>query len=69
MIVYLVEVMMGESIGRLEVIGIKTNWEIAFGLIKSGQVGLITEMIVDELYPEGIGVCEHWHFGEDEDET
>ena len=64
--VYLVEKVIGK---RLEAISIKTNFEIAFGLIESDQVGLITEMIVDEVYPEGIGVCKHWHFGEDEDET
>lgn len=60
---YLVEVVLGK---RLETIAVKTNFEVAFGLIKSGQVGLITEMIVDEVYPEGIGVCNHWHFDPDE---
>ena len=50
--VYLVEKVIGK---KLEVVAIKTNFEVAFGLIKSGQVGLITEMIVDEVYPEGIG--------------
>lgn len=61
--VYLVEVVIGK---RLEAISIQTNWEKALGLITSAQVGTITEMIIDEGYPEGIGICEHWHFDPNE---
>jgi len=62
--VYLVEKAIGGK--RLEPIAIKTNFEIAFGLIESGDVGLITEMEIDEVYPEGLGACEHWHFDPNE---
>ena len=61
--VYLVEKVIGK---RLEPISIKTNFEIAFGLIESGDVGLITEMETDKVYPEGLGICEHWHFDPNE---
>jgi len=61
--VYFVEVQfaVGE---RLEPIGLKSNFEAAYGLI-GDRVGIITEMEVDKEYPEGIGICQHWHFGED----
>ena len=61
--VYLVEKVIGK---RLEPIAIKTNFEIAFGLITNVDVGLITEMEIDEVYPEGLGICEHWHFDPNE---
>lgn len=59
--VYLVQVEIDES-GRFEPIAIKTNFEVAMGLFGKDDVALITEMELDEEYPEGIGICEHWHF-------
>lgn len=51
----------------LEAISIQTNFEKAVGLV-GDSVGLITELVVDEVYPEGIGVCNHWHFDPNEGE-
>ena len=58
--VYLVEKLIGK---KMEPIAIKTNWELAWYFVNGkDDVGMITEMIVDEVYPTGIGVCRHWHF-------
>lgn len=56
--VYLVQKVIGK---RLEIIAIKTNWEIAWGLIRKDEIGIVTEMFVDKDYPEGVGICDHWH--------
>jgi hypothetical protein len=61
--VFLVEKVIGK---KLEPIAIETNWTIAFGLIKADDVGIITEMNLREVYPDGIGVCQHWHFDPNE---
>jgi hypothetical protein len=49
-----------------EALAIKTNFELAVGLI-GDRKGIITEMIIDEEYPEGVGTCNHWHFGEEDE--
>ncbi len=64
--VYIVEKMIGPGKRTMEVIALKTNWEIAYGLIGKEDTGMITEMYIDEEYPEGIGVCRHWHFDPNE---
>lgn len=61
--VFLVEKVIGK---KLEPIALKTNWTRAFYLIGRQDVGLITEMIIDEEYPEGIGECQHRHFDPNE---
>jgi len=59
MIVFLVEIVMHDD---LEPISIKNNYEEAEALLK-GKKGIITKMILNEVYPDGICVCNHWHFG------
>ena len=59
--VYLVEIVMGEGKKSLETISLKTTFTAAWDLL-GDNVGIITEIVVDEVYPEGIGICTHWHF-------
>ncbi|MBE3101250.1 MAG: hypothetical protein IMZ47_03155 [Firmicutes bacterium] len=62
--IYLVEVELVKG-QPLEPIAAKINFEMAYGLV-GGRVAIVTEMNLDEEYPNGIGVCRHWHFGEEE---
>jgi len=62
--VYLVEVELVKG-GKLEPIAVKINFELAYGLV-GGRVAIVTEIYLDEEYPDGIGGCQHWHFGEEE---
>lgn len=63
MVFYLVEVVMDD---KLEVISLQCDWPSAKKLLE-GRTGIISELNLDEVYPEGIGVCQHWHFPEEDD--
>lgn len=62
-IVYLVEEVTPRGKNSLEPISIQTDLEKAKALL-NGKEGIVTEIIVDEVYPDGIGVCDHWHIPE-----
>ena len=62
---YLVE---AEVNGSLQPISIQCDYPSAMRLAEDKK-GIVTEMELDEVYPEGLAVCEHWHFGEDKNET
>jgi len=69
--IYLVEVQICPGDKRFEPICIKSTFESAYNLVLLFGKGLSTKMILDKGYREGIGVCEHWHIPEpqeDEDE-
>lgn len=63
--VFLVEVFLE---GRLEPVAIKRNFEDALGIVNSFGRGSIVEMLVDAEYLEGVGVCDHWHIPEPNEE-
>ena len=45
-----------------EPVGIFSSKRKAQKEIKSG---IVTEIEIDEVYKEGIGICEHWHINQD----
>lgn len=58
--VYLVEKVDG---GHLEPLGVFKNKGDAIKTLGSLE-GIVTEMELDKSYPNGIGVCKHWHLND-----
>lgn len=50
------------GIPKMEPVALKTKWYEAHALMDTEDVGIITEIEIDKDYPEGIGVCRHWHY-------
>jgi hypothetical protein len=56
--------------GRLQPVGLFSGKQAAFNAVEHiafqvkaiGEFGLVTELEVGKVFPEGIGGCKHWHF-------
>lgn len=57
MFVYLVEV---SKCDDTEIIAIVDDFDEALTLLCLDD-GLVTKMEIGKVYPQGIGICEHWH--------